>query len=228
VAMGSSRRWNNLDSIKRGSQSRRSYPGASEHMEARNFRLNSSSGSMSIEAAIIIPVLILLCGGILSLGMRLSNYMYLNQIGKELVLQMGTVRCLAHFSSSSLPSSYSFTLGPQSFSPTPPNETTVSSCLTAIQSDCSAVASGCPLNVLNFYAATLVKSKPIRVEGNITMDYSFDPPASDPSSGVCLLTVRFTAQDPTWIGYLGGPLTTITQGPYLSTPMPAAGSGCLM
>lgn len=229
--MGSSRRWNNLDSVGKGSNRTRLLRPLSGHRGSRlqgSSVTDRSSGSVSMEAAIIIPILILLFAGILSLGMRLSNYIYLNQIGKELVIQMGSVRCLALFSSASLPSSHSFVLGPQTFSPTPPSETAVASCLTAVQSDCSAVSYGCPLNVLNYYAATLVKSKPIRVDGNITMDYSFNPPASDPSSGVCLLTVRFTAQDPTWINMIGGPIVTITQGPYLSTPMPAAGSGCLM
>jgi hypothetical protein len=227
--MGSSRRRNNLESVRTWSSIRRRYARASTYTEVPIFSLKSASrGSISLEAAIIIPVFLLLCSGIVGLGLRLSNYMYLNQIGRELVLQMGTVRCLAHFSSANRPTSYNFLVGPQTFYPTPPSETMVSSCLTSVQSDCSAVASGCPLNALNYYAVTLVKSKPIRVEGNISMTYSFNPPASDPSSGVCLLTIRFEAQDPTWLNFIGGPLNTITQGPYLSFPMPAAGSGCLM
>lgn len=184
----------------------------------------NSRGSLTVEAAIIVPILLFICAGLLGLSVRLSNYMYLNQIGRELVLQMGGIRCLA----ASTPSgTHTMTMGPSTFSPYIPTEGEVLTCLSSVASSCPAVGSGCPINVLRYYAANLIKSKPIRVSGDITMQYSFDAPASNPSSGICLLTIRFTAQDSSWMNFIGGPITTFTQGPYLSVPVPAAGNACV-
>ena len=189
-----------------------------------NRPFKSSAGSVTIEAAIIFPVLLFICAGLLSLSVRISNYMYLNQIGRELVLQMGGVRCLA---ASTSPGTHTFTVGPSTFSPAIPSESEVLGCLSSIASSCPAVGSGCPLNVLRYYAANLVRSKPLHLNGNITMQYSFNAPSSNPTSGICLLTIRFTAQDKSWMNFVGGPIATITQGPYLSVPVPAAGNACV-
>jgi hypothetical protein len=184
-----------------------------------------------IEAALLIPVLILIAGALFTLGVRLSNYMYLNQIGRELVLQMATTRCLANFFESGSPAVHTYEVGPSQYNPAPQPQSWADQCSGEVSPGmvvCPSTASGCPLDLVQYYGSLLVKSKPLILDGNVTMKFSFAGPASDPTSvsGICIVRVEFEATDIGWLGYLGGPLRTVSEAPYTSVPMPGVGTSC--
>jgi hypothetical protein len=194
----------------------------------------SNRGSMMLEFSILLPVLLVMIGGLLGMGVRLSNYMYLNQIARELVLKMATTPYVAQIAYAGAPSNFSFTVGPSTYEFTGGGSVISSdqaaACTTLLNTQterCPGNNCSCPLQLLHYYASTLVKSKNIRVTGDVTMTFSFGPhPSAASGSGLCFLTVSLSASEAGWLTMAGGGLLVTASGPYLSGPIPTAVQNC--
>ena len=228
MAMGPRTEFHNMDTVNR------ILPADRAPISVRS-EPQGSRGSMMLEFSILLPVLLIMMGGLLGMGVRLSNYMYLNQIARELVLKMATTPYVAQVAYVNAPTSYEFTVGPSTYefsgggSVISSNEAAACTTLLNTQTErCPGGNCSCPLQLLHYYASTLVKTKNIRVTGDVSMSFKFAPhPSAAPGSeGLCFLTVTMSASEAGWLTMAGGAFTVTASGPYLSGPVPTAAENC--
>ena len=188
-------------------------------------------GSIIVETAFIIPLLVLFIAGTFVIGMRLCNYMYLSQIARELVVKGGTIPGLAQGGTGQS----TYTLNNASA----PAGATVTACETAIATFLPLVAADnslrltspddtCPQTLLHDYGINLVEARNMPFYGDVTMYLTFGPHPDDATAatGLCFVTITLNVHDDGWLNYFSGDLNVNSRGPYVLRPVPEAGASC--
>lgn len=192
-------------------------------------------GSLAVESALILPVILAAVAATIVMSLRLSDNLFLNQGARELAVVLGRVPCLVALRGAGGSAPY-----------------TVSLSISADQSAASVVASGqltaltnarnnnsCTTSnfgtltsaargMVGWYARQILVVKPMMVSDSLTLNVTFGPPAADvtATNGLCMVHLTITAQSRGWLSWATGSLVVSQSAPYVSNPVPLAGSAC--
>lgn len=192
----------------------------------------SSWGGALTDAVIVLPVLLTMVAGMVMVGTRLSDYMYLNQSARELGLVISRTPGMSWLGFSGGSSSYSF--GTPSGGASKDSAERCLTDLRASQGQCVGANTngcpGCPEIVTQWYAAQFVNLKKLLRSTDVAVNISYGPgtvvDGVADASGLCVITVNLSA-DTTSLPLMGkGHISVSSTVPYLSTPMNWNGGLC--
>jgi hypothetical protein len=190
----------------------------------------AQEGSIAVESAIILPVLLAAVAATIVMGMRLSDQMYLNQAARELGVVLSRVPYMAALTAANGSNDYLISR----------NEavTDAGSHLTFLtngSANCGFAASNysaCTASaraVTSWYAKQIMFLKRMFINDTVTVRVIYAPPLGDANSasGLCMLRVTIQAQANGWLTWAAGPIVVTQSVPYVSEPVPNAGGGCV-
>jgi hypothetical protein len=190
-------------------------------------------GSIAVESALILPLLLASVAATMVLGVRLSDYMYLSQSVRELGIVLGRVPYMAALRAPGGDAAYEISLAPSG------DQTTVAAAAATYLTTLSAGACGpassnysacttAARGVTSWYAQQILLMKRLMVAESLTLNVQFGPPGVDipAADGLCMLHITVTAQSRAWLSWAVGQMVVSQSLPYVSLPVPNADSGC--
>jgi hypothetical protein len=190
-------------------------------------------GSLAVESALILPVLLAAVAATIVMGLRLSDHLFLVQGARELAVILGRVPYLAALKGPGGEAQYTISL-------TVTGDQTADAGVTASQltaltngscgsadtnySSCTTAARGVTL----WYAKQVLLIKRMMVNDALTMNVRFGPPAADltAQNGLCMVHLTVSAQSRGWLSWATGSIVVSQSAPYVSAPVPNAGLAC--
>jgi hypothetical protein len=186
---------------------------------------------MLVEAAFVLPLLIFMIGALIVMSIRISDNMYLGQSSRELAIKLARLPWIAEAGTGT--STWQIDIDNAQGEP---SETTAAACLDTLNDPSydgcgSTGCNPCIETVILWYTYKLMRAKNMFVEWPVTLQVTFGPPIpEDPTAakGLCYITVQIAAIHRGWLLGLDGNLTAYARAPYVSNPVPAAGSSCAL
>jgi hypothetical protein len=201
-------------------------------LRAERSHRSSSWGGALADAVIVLPVLLTMAAGMVMIGTRISDYMYLNQSARELGLILSRTPGMSWLTDSDQTYTGSVTFWTPSEGVL---QQTAESCLTEMrdsQGQCSGAhgCSVCAELVSKWYAAQFVDLKKLLRKADVHVAISYGrgevAEGATDSSGLCLIKVVLSAET-TALPMMGsGQIGVSATVPYLSTPMNWNGGDC--
>ena len=188
--------------------------------------IRSSIGSVITEAVVVIPVLLASIVGMLSIGFRLSDYMYLSQSARDIGLVLSRMPHMYEIRT------YTFDADPKAAAAT--LRSTVESCISErLNSNyvgCTASDCPCVKSIAQWYVNEQLKGKKLSVSWPVQVSISYQRrDASDSTSGLCFIRVQLQAAAndalPSF-GALGGSVSAKAFVPYVGDPVHFNGGAC--
>lgn len=186
-------------------------------------------GSIAVESALILPVLLAAVAATIIVGLRLSDQMYLNQAARELGIVLSRVPYMAALRDSrrdsyTIKKSDSYT-SPETFLANLNDGANTCGPASSIYYNCTSAAQ----SVIKWYAQQIFFIKRMFiVNDTVRLNVSYSPPAADssPPSGLCMIKVTITATATGWLSWAASSIVVSQSIPYVSAPVPPDTYGC--
>lgn len=186
-------------------------------------------GSVAVESALVLPVLLAAVAATIVIGLRLSDQLYLTQAARELGVVLSRVPYMAALKASGGEDTYTISQfgsydSPEAYLAT--LNAGASNCgpSTLNYSSCTTAARG----VTQWYAQQLLFLKRMFVSDSLMLRVSYVPPAADvtASNGLCMIKVDMTATSSGLLSWAAGSIAVSQSVPYVSSPVPNVGCSC--
>jgi hypothetical protein len=167
--------------------------------------------------------------GIVVMGMRLSDYMYLSQAAREVGVVLSrtpNMAALGPLGDSSF--SISSTASGDSAAATACMQT-LSSVGACGENGQNSACSTCAQAVAGWYVQQAFKLKKLISSSDMTVRVRFAAPPSDVNAGatgLCMIFISVSATTKGWLSYLASSISVNQYVPYVGTPVPPAGQNC--
>ena len=183
-------------------------------------------GSVMTETVVVIPVLLASIVGLLSLGLRLSDHMYLAQAARDIGLVLSRIPHMYEIGN------YEFQANP--LGPAGPIRSAVESCISqrfnSNYQGCTTPDCRCVKTVAEWYTNQHLRGKKLAVAWPVDVSLSYQKrDASDTTSGICFIRVKLQAFGNDGLpsfGALGGSFSAEAFVPYVGDPVYFQGGAC--
>jgi hypothetical protein len=193
----------------------------------RNSLGRSERATVITDVVIILPMLLIMVAGILMLGTRISDRMYLSQSARELGVILSKVPYMYELALVGEESrTFQITLGPVDES----GKTSAEACIRDVADPdyrgCSPDAphTCCAHKIAQWYASEFMRMKQLLVDWPVTVQVGYG--ARDTSSGLCFVDVTVTGRYTRWSLLGRGQVRAEAHVPYLSTPVAWNNGAC--